>query len=139
MELTLDAADVGDASAQGPGVNRWVDDVLSGGYHRYRPTDTWAPAVDIYESRDDVYVVADLAGVLADSIGICSEGLTLTITGTRKPPQLPDGCDEVCVHVMEIDQGPFERTVPLPSKVATDRVEAAFRRGLLWIRLPRRH
>jgi len=139
MELTLDSANLGDESAQGPGANRWVADALSGGYHRYRPTDTWAPAVDIYESRDNVYVVVDLAGVLASSIGIGIEGRTVTVTGTRKPPQLPDGCGEVCVHVMEIDQGPFERTVPLPSDVETDGVEAAFRRGLLWIRLPRRH
>jgi len=138
MEVTLDASDLGDPSTQGPGVNKWVDDALSSGYHRYRPTDTWAPAVDIYESRHTVYVVADLAGVLPDSIGINSEGRTLTITGTRKAPKMPDGCDEVCVHLMEIDQGPFERTVPLPSDVATDCIEAAFRQGLLWIRLPRR-
>ena len=137
MELALDAADQGDMSARGPGTNRWVDDVLSSGYHRYRPTDTWSPAVDIYESRTDVYVVADLAGVLASGIDICSEGRCLTITGTRRSPQLPDGCTEVCAYAMEIDQGPFKRIVEIPSEVDVDGVEASFQRGLLWIRLPR--
>jgi HSP20 family protein len=37
---------------------------------------------------------------------------------------------------MEIDYGPFERVLELPSDVDPDRVEAKYRDGLLWIYLP---
>jgi HSP20 family molecular chaperone IbpA len=37
---------------------------------------------------------------------------------------------------MEIDYGPFEREVLLPSDVAPERVTAEQRNGLLWVYLP---
>ena len=138
MKVALDAAQRGDARDKSRGVNTWVNNVLSGGYHRYRPADTWLPAVDIYESRDDFYVVAELAGVDAEGIGISTDGCTLTITGERPGPQLPDDCTEVCVLVMEIERGSFERTVELPGQADVEGLRATFRCGVLWIRIPRR-
>ncbi len=137
MTLTVDAAHQGDSAPTEPGVSKWVDNVL-GGYHRYRSGDTWSPAVDIYESRDDFYVIADLAGIDVASIAIRTKGRMLTITGSRPVPQLPSRRGKVRMHVMEIDQGPFERTVEIPGRSDPADFEAILRCGLLWIRLPKR-
>jgi HSP20 family molecular chaperone IbpA len=37
---------------------------------------------------------------------------------------------------MEIDYGPFERTVQLPDEVDVNKVHAEQREGFLWIHLP---
>ena len=38
---------------------------------------------------------------------------------------------------MEIDEGPFRREIDLPAAVDTSQVEATYRKGFLWIRLPK--
>ena len=134
MTMTSSAAHHSDPTRPVPGGDKWVDSVLGSGYHHYRASGTWSPAVDVYESRDDFYVLADLAGVSADSVNIRMKGRTLTITGSRFAPQLP--CQRM--HVMEIDQGPFARTVEIPGEDDVGNVEAVFRSGLLWVRVPKR-
>ena len=139
MRVALEAAERDDVRGKPGSVNSWVNNVLSGGYRQYRTGGTWSPAVDIYESRDDFYVAAELAGVDPGGIGISTDGETLTITGRRPGPQLPDDCTEVRVHVMEIEQGSFERTVEIPGPADVEGLRATFRCGVLWIRIPRRN
>lgn len=138
MLPTVEAAHQDDPSSLEPGIGRWVDNVLGGGYHGYRSGGTWSPAVDVYEDAGYFYAVVDLAGVHAGGIGIRAEGQALTVTGSRPGPQLPGQKGKVLMHLMEIDQGPFERTIGMPDQADVNSIEATFRSGFLWIRLPRR-
>lgn len=138
MLVTVEAAHHGEPGSPPPDVSKWVDNVLGSSYHGYRSGDTWSPAVDVYESRNYFYVVADLAGVQTSSIGILAKGRGLTITGLRPTPELPGQGGKVRMHMMEIDQGPFKRTIEVPGEADVTNFEATFRFGFLWIRIPRR-
>jgi HSP20 family protein len=92
------------------------------------------PQVDCIRREDppSVIVIADLAGIDADDIEVLISGRDLTISGERRRPR-PDGGR---YEQMEIDYGPFRRTVALPEDVDADRAEARYERGLVVITLP---
>jgi HSP20 family molecular chaperone IbpA len=61
------------------------------------------------------------------------------IRGQRQPPE-PAQTDGPLMQILalEIDHGPFDREVVLPSEVEPERVQAEQRNGMLWIYLPLR-
>ena len=58
----------------------------------------------------------------------------VVISGQRPMPR-PDVPERLCVHVLEVDEGPFEREIDLPDPVDVDRVQVEYERGYLWITL----
>jgi HSP20 family protein len=116
----------------------WMDQVLSPGSSRGGPPGTWAPSVNLYEDAGGFYAVADLAGVDPKEMELRVEKDVLVLVGQRETPQPPDPHDTVCLHLMEIDHGAFSRTINLPPGVDASRIEAAYRNGLLWVRIPRK-
>jgi HSP20 family protein len=106
-------------------------------FTQFGPADRWRPAVNAYRCDDSFIICADLAGIDPAAVQVLAEPRRLIIRGTRPPPE--PACDsEVSVQVlaMEIDYGPFERTLELPAEVNSERVTAEQRSGLLWIYLP---
>ncbi len=97
----------------------------------------WRPRINVYELPDRYYVCAELAGMPHEKIDLRIEDGQLHLRGVRPKPALPRGGAEVSVHLMEIDSGPFERTLGLPRDVDADRIAARYRDGFLWIELPR--
>ena len=108
-------------------------------FSRFSSPETWQPAVNAYRCVDSIAICVDLAGVDGKRVALTVEGRRLLIRGYRQPPE-PDGAKDKAVQVlvMEIDYGPFEREVLLPSDVVADRVTAEQRDGLLWVYLPLR-
>ncbi|XAM00294.1 Hsp20/alpha crystallin family protein [Phycisphaeraceae bacterium D3-23] len=98
----------------------------------------WSPALNCYESAGRLLVCVDLAGVHRDTIAVSVQPGRLTIRGHRATPQPEQGPPER-IHCMEIDAGPFERTLALPIEVDLDRVTSRYDDGLLWIELPLQH
>jgi HSP20 family protein len=95
----------------------------------------WAPAVNLYETRDDLVVSADIPGVSDKEVNVSITGDVLTIKGTRA---LPTGqSKDESYHRLERWYGKFERHVPLPMPVQSDKVRASYRDGVLEIRLPK--
>ncbi len=108
-------------------------------FYQYCPVDSWRPAVNLYESPDSYFVCVDLAGVERDTIDVTARGNVLIISGTREHPRLAGACLELSIHLMEIDQGPFCRSVEIPSEVDVEAIRATYgSSGYLWIELPRR-
>ena len=131
-------------------VNKIVEQMQKGYYH-FRPNDTWAPNVNLYETDETYLVCVDLAGVDKDTITPEVLDNRLTIRGTRNVPTYDDAPDPAAaaggnageraklrVHVMEIDHGAFFREVEIPDAVDHDRIAAHHRNGLLWIELPKK-
>jgi HSP20 family protein len=116
----------------------WVDEVFATGSRKYCPRGTWSPAVNLYEDSACYYVVADLAGVDADDMELRVEKSVLVLVGHRNPPDPADLKGQTVVHLMEIDHGNFCRTVQLPAEADAVGIEASYRNGLLWIRIPRK-
>ena len=122
-------------------------DQLNKGFYSFYPNETWTPNVNLYESEDAYMVAVDLAGVEKDKIEIeVVQNRRLLIKGTRTVPMFvpqPAGSEQANrqrtrVHLMEIDHGGFARAVELPHDVATGRISADHRNGILWIEIPKR-
>jgi HSP20 family protein len=94
----------------------------------------WAPHVDIYETPDEYIAIAELAAVYSGDVTIEISGREVAITGSREPPQPPDGTQ--CIQ-LEIPFGNFERRLMFPMEVDPVRATASFEDGLLTVRLPK--
>ena len=95
---------------------------------------SWTPAVDIYEDANEIILRAELAGLKQEDIDIELTGDTLTIKGDRKfeDAEKRDGYVRV-----ERAYGPFQRSFTIGVPVNADAVKAAYRDGILEIRLPK--
>ncbi len=121
-------------------MSRWLDRVLGPEYHRYRARGSWKPSLNFYEDDASYYLVADLAGIQADTIDLRVEGKQLVLRGERisPRPERSAAAGALRVHLMEIDHGPFLRTLELPQSAGADRIEACYRNGFLWVKIPKR-
>jgi HSP20 family protein len=127
-------------------VARWVEDVLGPDYRRYRTQQTWSPPINLYEDEECYCLVVDLAGVDSRGIDLHVEKDRLVLNGERPTPRPPRRGRVSCppntgrhrLHLMEIDHGPFLRTLKLPRQVDPERIEAQYRKGFLWVRMPKK-
>jgi HSP20 family protein len=104
---------------------------LPGG-NRQRPSERlWAPAADVYRTREGWLVKVDLAGVRPEEIGIEVAGRVLVIRGCRRDTTFSE---TVAYHQLEITYSRFEKTLRFPCRVEGASIEE-YRDGLLTIRL----
>jgi HSP20 family protein len=94
----------------------------------------FSPAVDVFYEGDPPRAVvhAELAGIDPDEIGLEIEGRELVIAGHRRPSE----AEGRLYQQLEIDFGPFRRTIPLGADVVADEAKATYRDGILRIELP---
>lgn len=96
---------------------------------------TWQPPADIYESEEEYYVYFDLAGADSQSFSVVVDGHQLRVQGRR---QLPPHKSIACIHQLEIELGPFDRTVNLPGTVNIEAVSSTYVNGILTVTLPKK-
>jgi HSP20 family protein len=94
----------------------------------------WAPPVDMYETADELVMAVELPGVSEKDVSVSITGDVLTLRGDR--PATGEVKREEYFRA-ERWFGRFERTLPLPIPVQVDKVKAAFKDGVLSIRLPK--
>jgi HSP20 family protein len=93
-----------------------------------------APAVDLFEEKDDIVVKAELPGIDKDNIEVNLTDHTLTIKGEKKKEE---EVKEENYFRSERSYGSFVRTLELPKDVHADKVKASFKNGILEIRMPK--
>lgn len=71
----------------------------------------WEPPVDLVETEREVLALAAVPGVDPADIEVRIEKGALTIAGERR---LPPEFRTAAIHRLELPQGRFERTLPLP-------------------------
>jgi HSP20 family protein len=91
----------------------------------------WIPAADVYEQEDQYIVALDLPGVDRSALEITLDNDRLAIRGTRS-------LDHETSHRAERPRGRFVRTFGVPASVDQERIEADYRDGVLFVRLPKR-
>jgi HSP20 family protein len=94
----------------------------------------WSPPVDIYETDDALVLKAELPGFSKDEINIEMKDQTLVIKGERKRE---DEVKEGSYHRTERVYGAFQRSFMLPTTVDQEKVSAAYKDGVLELRLPK--
>ncbi len=96
----------------------------------------WTPAVDIYTTANhDVVIKADLPDVKKEDISVTFENNVLTLKGERK---FESETTRENYQRMERFYGTFSRSFTIPATIDTSRISAAFKDGVLTVRLPQR-
>jgi HSP20 family protein len=106
----------------------WQVPRFSGLRHGFRP------AVDCFQTSDPALltIVVELPGVDPESVRVAVDERALTISGERPRPRVPGQV----YQQMEIEYGPFSRTIQLATDIDPEAASAAYERGLLTITLP---
>lgn len=97
----------------------------------------WAsltPPVDVEETAEGYVFRADLPGVNSKDVKVTVTGDTLTLRGERKRDEQKT---EGALHRIERSYGAFERSFTLGTPVRPDQVKAAYRDGVLEVRVPK--
>lgn len=97
-------------------------------------TRSFAPPVDIQETKNGYQLIADLPGLTADDVDITVENGVLVISGERKAQNVEekDGYRRV-----ERSFGSFRRAFTLPKGVDVEGVSARTEHGQLLIDIPK--
>jgi HSP20 family protein len=93
------------------------------------------PRTDLADSANEVIVTMELPGVDPKEVDIQITGDLLTVRGEKKADKEEKQRD---YHYVERQYGSFQRTVQLPSTVDPEKVDAAFKNGVLTITLAKR-
>ena len=93
----------------------------------------WVPTTDVYVTDGGLVIKVELAGMKSDNLEINVEGNRLRISGSR-----PDCCraTKCSFLLMEINYGPFERYIELPTGYDLSQARAAYLNGFLRIDVP---
>ncbi len=93
------------------------------------------PAVNVWTSDEGIAVDAELPGVAPKAVEVSLTGSELTISG-RLDDGVPEGSAAV-VRRRERPCGEFARRIELPFGVDQGKVKAAYKNGILRIRVPK--
>ena len=92
------------------------------------------PPINVFSDRDGYVVRLEVPGVAPEKISIEGQGRTLTVVGKRESTP-PAGAS---FHRRERGAGEFSRSIQLPDDLDITRAEAAYKHGILTIRIPKR-
>ena len=113
-------------------LNRMFSDLYGEAFSR----SAWVPAVDIYETdAHEVVLKAELPDLKREDINLTFENGVLTLKGERKFEQ---EAKKENFQRIERHHGAFSRSFTLPNTVDAGRISAAYKDGVLTIRLPQR-
>lgn len=99
-----------------------------------RATQSWVPALDVWETDDALVYAFDLPGISEEAISVEAEDSMLTVSAERERTQ---EVSEGRYHRFERRHGSFSRTVGLPQGVDEGQIKAAYQDGVLEIRVPK--
>jgi len=99
-----------------------------------RATQTWVPALDVWETPTEVVYAFDLPGIPEDQISIEVKDDNLTVSGSREKV---DETSENGFYRFERRYGTFARAVGLPHGSDQDNISARYQNGVLEVRVPK--
>jgi HSP20 family protein len=108
-------------------IDRWFGDFSPGGFQ---------PRIDVVDDGDALRITAELPGMDRRDVEVLLEDDYLVLRGEKKLETKGEDREKGCYHV-ERAFGSFQRMIPLPDGVDTERAEAKFENGTLTIRIPK--
>jgi HSP20 family protein len=119
-------------------LNRAFDSTLARGGRDAQEelfTGTWAPPVDIFETKEKTVLKAELPGFDENQIQLRFEDGILSLEGERK---FEKESGEENYHRVERSYGKFVRSFTIPANVDNEKIAASFHNGVLTVELPKR-
>ncbi len=93
------------------------------------------PAANIYQTKDKVVVELNVPGFKPSDIDITLEDNVLTVKGKMEEKKEEKGKEYIR---KEIRVGSFERQMPLPVEVKSEKTVATYEDGILKIEIPKK-
>ena len=100
----------------------------------YEPETAFRPPTDLFETDEEYVVCMELAGVKREDFSLTFSENVLTVEGRRKECQRHR---KIALHLMEVNFGPFKRSLYIPEAIEAGRIEATYDAGFLEIILPK--
>lgn len=121
-------------------VDRLLDDVMLSGRDSGRtagnglPAAAWEPAVEMYDTGDEFVVRAEMPNVDPSNVDVTVTAEAITIKGTvREHEEKKDRS----YYRRELRYGSYVRTLPLPVEVKGGDAKAAYKDGVLEVKIPK--
>ena len=95
---------------------------------------SYSPAVDVVEKDDEYLVSCELPGMSDSDIDVQVADNVLTIKGEKKDNSEDSGKRW---YKKETWYGSFQRTIPLPSGIESDKIRGELENGMLRLTLPK--
>jgi len=106
-------------------MSRFMNGLLEG---NGRTTQSWVPAVDVWETEHELVYAFDLPGIPEDKISVEFEDGALTVSAERARQEK---VDDDRFYRFERRYGTFSRTIALPQGATEDSIKADYKQGVL--------
>jgi len=116
-------------------MNRLFNEQVSSAQEESLFAGSFVPAVDVYEDEQAIQLKFEVPGIEEKDIDVRLENNVLTVSGERK---LEKETKEENFRRVERHYGSFTRSFTLPITVDGEGVHAAYDKGVLNIRLPKK-
>lgn len=116
------------------GLQGEVSRLMSGLFESGARPQSWAPALDVWETEAELVYAFDVPGVREDEITIEAHDDTLTVSG-RRERAVEEQSDRF--YRFERRHGSFVRTVGLPAGTDDSKITASYRDGVLEVHVPK--
>ncbi|RUR75702.1 Hsp20/alpha crystallin family protein [Chlorogloeopsis fritschii PCC 9212] len=107
-------------------------DELTGVNREYMTT--WAPAIELEDTEDNLILRAEIPGVEGKDLDVQVARESVSIAGETRHESKTE---ERGYFRSEFRYGKFQRTIPLPTPIKNDQVQAEFKNGILILTLPK--
>lgn len=121
-------------------MDRWFEDMLSisdrdwMGLHNMGGM--WTPAVEIEETDKQLILKAEIPGMDAKDLEVEVAEDRVIISGEHREEKRSEDKKKNYFH-SEFHYGQFQRTIPLPVPIKTDKIKSDFKHGILTLHLPK--
>lgn len=96
---------------------------------------TLNPSVDIVDDKESFKVEAEMPGISERDIKVSISDGMLMIKGEKETSTKDKGKDYI---MREINYGSYARSIALPDTVDIDKAKASFKKGMLWVTIPKK-
>lgn len=92
------------------------------------------PEFEVIENKEGLIITAELPGLSQENIDVTLVEGVLTISGEKKSEEVKE---DQTYHITERRYGSFSRSLKLPYEPEQDNITAAFKNGILTLKIPR--
>lgn len=93
------------------------------------------PSIDIVEDENNFKVEVEMPGIDENDIKVSIDDNVLNIKACKNTSKKDEGKNYI---LREISYGSYERNIPLPENADIDKAESTFKKGMLWVTLPKK-